>query len=324
MSLKSITAKKQFSKLIIPPMEGRFDSVFSKLKLNGLVSKVAKKTSQVQSKFAPGWSVNKVDNLLYAPKNGNEVASRAPKGVSEETISTRSGSVHAYITGSGPLVLFVHGWGGSASQFISLMRGLARCGFTAMAFDHLGHGLSEPKPTTMQQSIDTTNDILQHVRKSNIGGIAAIVGHSTGCIAIANARPALIKEIPLFLISPVFNYKLFFLKRLVKLKLHTEVVKQYAARFGKAYKLNFQKYELGCHLARYADISIIAHDESDCESAVGDSVKFCQQNPLTRLLVTKKFDHKRIVNSESVWQELKSTLNYDDSTINFSEVIFQD
>jgi len=320
MSLKSIATHK----LTFPSMEGRLDSVFGKLKLNGLVSKVAKKTNQVQNKFAPGWSVNRVDNLLYAPGNRRELASRAPKGFSEETISTRSGSVQAYSTGSGPLVLFVHGWGGSASQFISLMRGLARCGFTAMAFDHLGHGLSEPKPTTLQQSIDTTNDLLQHVRKSNNAGIAGIIGHSTGCIAVTNARPALIKEIPLFLISPVFNYKLFFLKRLVKLKLHSEVVKQYAARFGKTFNLNYKKYELATHLAKYADVSVIAHDESDSESNVGDSVKFCQQYPLTRLLVTKKFDHTRIVNSESVWQELKSTLNYDDTTINFSEVIFQD
>jgi hypothetical protein len=39
--------------------------------------------------------------------------------------------------------------------------------------------------------------------------------------------------------------------------------------------------------------------------------------------VTKKLDHNRIINSESVWQELKSTVNYDDTTINFSEVVFQ-
>ena len=324
MSLKSIAANNQSNKLTFSRVEGRIDSVLSKFKLNGLVSKVARKTSQVQSKFAPGWSVNKIDSLLFAPKNRNEVASRAPKGFAEVNISTRSGAVHVYSIGSGPVVVFVHGWGGCASQYVSLMRGVARCGFTAIAFDHLGHGLSQTKPTTIQQAIDTTNDILQHIRKSDNDGIAAIVGHSTGCNAIANARPALVKEIPLFMISPVFNYKLFFLKRLVKLKLHPEVVKQYASRFGKTYKLNYDKFELGRHLAKYADISVIAHDESDAESEAGDSVKFCQRNPLTRLLITKKFDHNRIVNSESVWQELKSTLNYDDTTINFAEVIFQD
>ena len=68
---------------------------------------------------------------------------------------------------------------------------------------------------------------------------------------------------------------------------------------------------------------MIAHDESDIESSVSDSVKFCARYPLTRLLVTKKYDHQRLINSESVWQELKSTLNYDDTTINFTaEVVY--
>ena len=69
---------------------------------------------------------------------------------------------------------------------------------------------------------------------------------------------------------------------------------------------------------------MLAHDESDSESAATDSVKFCTRYPLTRLLLTKNADHMRIINSETVWQELKSHLNYDDTTINFTaEIIYQ-
>ena len=53
-------------------------------------------------------------------------------------------------------------------------------------------------------------------------------------------------------------------------------------------------------------------------SAVRDSIEFCGRYPLTRLMVTKNTDHVRVINSESVWQELKAHLNYDDTTINFS------
>jgi hypothetical protein len=201
------------------------------------------------------------------------------------------------------------------------MRGLARCGFTALSFDHLGHGQSAAKSTTIQQSIATTTEVLHTVRKNASDGLAAIVGHSSGCISIVNSRESLIKDIPLFLISPIFNYKLFFLKRLVKLKLHPDMVRQYATRFGKTYKKEYEKLELARHLVKFADVSVIAHDESDAESAVGDAIKFCNRYPLTRLLVTKQFDHNRIISSESVWQELKSTLNYDDTTINFSDTI---
>lgn len=245
-----------------------------------------------------------------------------PKGFRDVTIKTGAGNVHAYSTGSsGPVVLFVHGWGGQAYQFLPLMRGVARCGFTAIAFDHIGHGQSDSHPTTLQQSIDTTNEVLRYVRKNSKEGFGALVGHATGCVSIANARQALIKDVPLFLISPVFNYKLFFLKRLVSLKLPPEMMKEYVTGFTKKYRKEYQSLELGRHLAKYADIAFIAHDDSDKETAVADSVKFCRKNPLTRLLVTKQFDHNQIINSESVWQELKSTLNYDDTTINFTQTI---
>ncbi len=324
MSLKSVVNTDHCERRIFPGDEVGFSSIVGRLKLDGLISKFIHKTSQVQNRLIPGSALAKIDSLLFAPRNRRRISARAPKGFRVETIQTRDGEVHAITNGSGPVVVFVHGWGGSSSQFLPLMRGLERCGFGALVFDHLGYGRSKPKPTTLQQSIATTNDVLQHVRKNAGAGLAAVVGHSTGCISLANARPALIKNIPLFLISPVFNYKLFFLKRLVKHRLPSDLVRQYASRFGKIYKKDYEKLELGRHLVKYNDVTVIAHDELDVESAVGDSVKFCQQNPLTRLLVTKKLDHSRIVNSESVWQELKSTLNYDDTTINFAEVIFQD
>jgi hypothetical protein len=160
--------------------------------------------------------------------------------------------------------------------------------------------------------------------KNSADGLCAIVGHSTGCISIANAVPALVKDRPLFLISPIFNYKLYFLKKLVKLKLHADLVKEYANSFAKTYRSEYQKLELAKNLARYGDYTVIAHDESDAESATSDSEQFCAKYPLTKLLITKNADHVRIINSETVWQALKSHLNYDDTTVNFTaEIIYQ-
>ena len=289
--------------------------------LDKFKSIVTRNSSFIQNKLASGMSDGRVEKLLFAPKNRNKAVARAPKGFRIETIRTSAGNVNAYLTGSGPIVVFVHGWKGQAYQFLPLMRGLDRCGFTSIAFEHIGYGQSEARPTTLKQSIETTNEVLTHIRKSSGEAFAALVGHSTGCLSIVNARQGLIKDVPLFLISPVFNYKLYFLRRLVSLKLHPDVLKQYAAKFGQVYKKEYQSLELGQHLKKYADIAVIAHDETDKETKVADSIQFCDQHPLTRLLITKQFDHDLIINSESVWQELKSTLNYDDTTINFSDTI---
>ncbi len=283
----------------------------------------AKKFSFLLNVVAPGWATSKIDALLITPKADSARTARVPKGIDQSKMKTIGGAVHIYRIGTGPSVVFVHGWGGGAYQFFPLMRGLAKCGFTAVAFDHLGHGQSDTKSATLQQSIATTNHVLHYVKNKFEDGLSAVVGHSTGCIAIANARPALMKDLPLFLISPIFNYKLYILKRLVHLDLHEKLIKKYASRFTNIYKSEFKKLELARNLARYGDVTVIAHDETDSDSAIADSVKFCNRYPLTKLLVTREFDHVRIINSESVWQELKSHLNYEDTTINFVREILR-
>jgi esterase/lipase len=289
----------------------------------GLASFLSRNKTRLLSKIVPGWANNKIDSMMFVPKSTHRKPVRLPRGFEQFIVKTPDGNLQAYQTGKGSTVVFVHGWGGASAQFFPLMRGLARCGFSSLVFDHLGHGLSDSKSSTLQQSIASTQHVLNQVSKSN-EGLCAVVGHATGCIAIVNSRPALLKDIPLFLISPVFNYKLFFLKRLVKLGLHADLVKQYANRFSKTYRSEYKRLELAGRLERYSDITVIAHDETDTESAVADSIDFCNRFPLTKLLLTRDADHVRIINSESVWQELKSHLNYDDTTINFTaEIIYQ-
>ena len=297
-------------------------SLAGNLSIGNLITPLTKKRASFLDMLLPGWSNKKIEAKLFTPKARDARTFRLPRGFSDEVMDTPDGKIRVYQTGKGPTVLLVHGWDGGAHQFFPIMRGLAQCGFNAVAFDHLGHGQSERKPATLQQSVETTNHLLQHFKRKD--GIAAIVGHSTGCIAIANARPALVKDTALFLISPVFNYKLYFLKKLVRLELPNELVKQYAAHFARSYKGEYQRLELSRHLDKYGDTTVIAHDVGDSESSILDSEKFVTKYPLTKLLVTKKYDHSRIINSESVWQELKAHLNYDDTTINFTaEVIYE-
>ena len=289
----------------------------------GLFARLAKKKASLLNNLVPDWTSSKIDNMLFI-HNARAAKKNLPRGIVTSDTKSPDGNIRIYEIGRGPAVLFVHGWGGGAWQFFPLMRGLAQCGFRAVAFDHFGHGQSETKPATLHQTIATTNHMLDKLRRGT-EGLYAVVGHSTGCIAIAAARNALVRDLPLFLISPVFNYKQFFLRKLVGLGQHADVVKQYANGFAKAYRGEFQKLELARNLEKYWDSTLIAHDESDSESAVADSVAFCRKYPLTKLLVTRNYDHAKIISCESVWAALKSHLNYDDTSIDISsvEVSFQ-
>ena len=288
------------------------------LGIGRLITSAKKKKDRLLDKLVPGWTTSKIEAQLLIPKAQETKPVRLPRGFVQSRLNTKDGTIQIYATGNGPTVIFNHGWGGGAHQFFPLMRGLTQCGFKSIAFDHLGHGLSDAKPATLHQSIATTNFVINMIKSNPNDGVAAIVGHSTGCIATANAVKALIQDVPLFLVSPVFNFKLFFLRKLVRTRVDGDSIKQYANRFSKTYRRDYLKLELGRNLHRYSDVAVIAHDESDIESPVSDSEKFCARYPLTRLLITKQYDHQRIINSESVWRGLKSTLNYDDTTANFT------
>jgi hypothetical protein len=282
-----------------------------------LSSFLSRSKARLTGKLKPDKTASqKIDSMLFMPKAVDTEAIRLPRGFEQIVIKTTDGKLQAYQAGKGPTVVFVHGWGGDAHQFFPLMRGLARIGFSALAFNHLGHGLSDKKPATLHQSIRSCNEVFELARESS-EGLCALVGHSTGCISIANSRAPILEDVPLLLIAPVFNYKRYFLKKLVHLGLQTDMVKQYAATFSSTYHSEYQQLELARKLAPYDDVTAIAHDESDGESAFTDSVAFCKRYPLTRLMATKDTDHVRIVGSEPVWQLLKSIINYDDTTINF-------
>ncbi|MDJ0882325.1 MAG: alpha/beta fold hydrolase [Gammaproteobacteria bacterium] len=282
-------------------------------------SELPDKLGSLFSKMSSSVKPRGKDAELLMPRHSDTQTSRVPKGIEQMGIKSQQGDIHAYKTGRGPLVLLVHGWGGGAHQFFPLMLGLAQCGFTALSFDHMGHGLSEKKAATLKQFILTTNHLLDFATRKSPEGLYAIIAHSTGCVAVANGIEKLVREKPLFLIAPVFNYPQHYRNVLKKLKLGSKLESHYLEEFKKNYKSQYQKYELATKLEKYADLTVIAHDKNDNENSAEDSIQFCATHPLTRLLITTDYDHLRIINSESVWQELKSHLNYEDTSINFMD-----
>lgn len=213
-------------------------------------------------------------------------------------------------------MVFVHGWGGGAYQFFPLMRGLSGCGFSSLAFDHIGHGQSDQKTTSLHRFISSTNSVLNAVGKQPDTGLAAVVAHSMGCIAVANVTPSMIRNIPLFFVSPVFDYKKFYLKKVEELGLHKSLVNQYAQRFEESYTLHFQRMELASKLIDYSNQTEIVHDQDDEVSDIVHSAEFCTTYPLTKLYTSKGLGHERVLTSEAVWHQLKSHLNYEDTTQN--------
>lgn len=88
--------------------------------------------------------------------------------------------VHSW--GTGPLVLFQHGWSGSAAQMAPLAEGLASAGYRVAVVDARGHGQSPGLQATLPQ-MGSDLCAVGH----ELGEVHALVGHSMGAMICARA-----------------------------------------------------------------------------------------------------------------------------------------
>ena len=280
----------------------------------GLAGAAASVASAMINRLAPSLAMRRAEDNLLSPASRRVDLARLPHGIEAMRLDTREGHIQTYHLGQGPVVLLTHGWATGAYQHFPLMRGLSRCGFRALAFDQFGHGHSAGDTVSLQSFVTATNLVLKYVSDNARDGMAGIVAHSMGCIALANASARLIGDTPLMLIAPVFNFRDYFARQVRKSGLSAKLAARCLARPEQASGLGHGSMALDKKLVAFADQTVIVHDREDTESNFVDSVNFCAANPLARLNTTTGQGHDRILHCESVWQQLKSQLNYEDIT----------
>lgn len=291
---------------------GNRTSLLGRLANSNLTLSVAQKTSLAFDKLAPDWTYRRAENRLLSPHSRKIDLSQLPYGIAPLDIDTRHGRIQGYHLGQGPAVVLVHGWNGGAHQFFPLMRGLAECGFRAISFDHFGHGHSSGERASLITFIDGVNAVLKFANRKVIAGLAGIVAHSMGTVALANVEPDLIGHNPLLMIAPVFRFRDYFARMVNLGNLHPDLCNQYIARFERSHEIDYDNVGLLARLPQYAEQTILVHDKLDQISPFRDSLKFISANPATRLNALENWGHERIILSESVWLQLKNMLNYRD------------
>jgi len=90
----------------------------------------------------------------------------------------------AWSWGEGPLIVFVHGWNGSAAQLAPLALRMAQRGYRCVAIDVTGHGSSHGKRTGWRHFIDDVAALTATLNEE----VHAYVGHSAGGLGMMAAR----------------------------------------------------------------------------------------------------------------------------------------
>lgn len=106
-------------------------------------------------------------------------------------IHLRDKSIPVYLWGQGPLVVLVHGWSGSGTQFRYFIPHLVAAGYTVAVFDAPAHG---SHPGRYAHLLDFSDTLLGIQRQ--LGEVYTVIAHSLGTMAsvLATHRGLAIKQ----------------------------------------------------------------------------------------------------------------------------------
>jgi pimeloyl-ACP methyl ester carboxylesterase len=101
--------------------------------------------------------------------------------------------------GSGPVVILVHGWQGTATQMAPLASALVRVGYRAVLFDLPAHGSSAGRSTSIPECARALRIVADAV---GAGACDAIIAHSFGATSAIFAMAGGLKTTAVALLAP--------------------------------------------------------------------------------------------------------------------------
>jgi hypothetical protein len=103
---------------------------------------------------------------------------RALEAVEQISVTVEGRPRPGFVTGEGPLIVVVHGWGGRAAQMLDLARSAARSGYRAVAIDSPGHNTDDERTSDGFQMAAGLEAV-----ESSFGTPSGVIAHSLGAMA---------------------------------------------------------------------------------------------------------------------------------------------
>lgn len=217
-----------------------------------------------------------------------------------------------------PLVLLAHGWGGHAMQWEPLARALLAAGFDPVLLDFPAHGRSGGHTSTLPQftraieyaaarlgADDRADGATGHGAN---GGVHALVAHSLGANAAAQAVARGVRVRRLLLLAPVASprgYTRLF-ARVFGLSETTRAAMQAALEAREAIVMpQFEPCQAG---PRIQVPTLVLHDLGDQVNPHEDGAAFAQAVPGARLVSTQGLGHRKLLRDPGVAEEIRRFL----------------
>lgn len=193
-----------------------------------------------------------------------------------------------------PRVILVHGWGGRGTQLKEFIAPLVARGFSVLAYDAPGHGMTGGAESSLPHFIEALEAVLAH-----LGPVHALIGHSMGGAAAAmtmSRRPDRVGRG--VLIAPPASLT-DATHRIARL-LGWDPALTAAVRRRIEYRFGLPWSEFEAERSGGDQELLVIHDQQDREVPLADGKRHVRAWPRARLLETRGLGHVRVLADPAV------------------------
>ena len=278
--------------------------------MNRYLLKAIRLFFRVCSYIAPGLAIRAAARLFTTPFNKrslSDVERKLLRRATRFSIPYHGGTaLTAYRWGdpSWPVVLFVHGWTGTASTFVMFIEPLLSKGYQIIAYDGPAHGASPGKTANLVEWADSVMAAMQKLQR-----VHCIVGHSLGAGAILVASSAGLKTDKIVLIAPLNDIVAITEEFAAHLSIPSRTIA--GMRDHMAEKLHHRLRRYGHDWfdifgSRFKVPTLILHDRYDKEIPWANGEAIAKQWPWASFVTTNGLGHRRIlINTEVIQQVME-------------------
>ncbi len=259
-------------------------------------------TTRLHHTLAPNHAKNTARKLLLTPAR-TKPKNAEPTGLIKGEVESQEGVLKTYQLGSGPVWVLTHGWSGSASQFYPLMEHIASRGFTALAYDHPGHGQSGGVYGHIPAFVHGLEAILD-----SVGEVAGLVGHSMGTASSIECRHQKLVDKPFLLIAPVLDYLDNLFGSVARSGYSMRLFNAVVSEVQEEYRYPIQSIDPYNKLKLRSAQTIIVHDEGDKFTKFAVSKKAAQEMENVTLVATKGQGHGRVMKCPEVLESFDNLI----------------
>ena len=215
--------------------------------------------------------------------------------------------VHCW--GRGPVVLMMHGWSGSGTQFRRFIEPLVAAGFRAVCFDAPEHGSNPGRRSDMPRFSSTLLAIQQR-----LGEIEAVIAHSLGAMAATYAVQQGLKPRRTVLVAPHLEVQKMFETYRDLLNMRPRLAQRFHDKIGD----RMRGLMNGCDpwrelvpakLLKLPDLrGMLVYDHEDPEVSEAQFREMIELWPDCEVHATRGLGHNRILKDDAVIEAIVAYL----------------